>query len=78
VESILQSPAKGGEKIVATKLQAFIGFPSEEVSDGLWYCERLQLWWKDGKVYDRLSASHNGLIGPGAELKKIAKEHRGG
>ena len=58
---------------MTTKYLAFSGEPSVEVGDGLWFCEKLDLWWKDGKVYDRLSAAHNGLIGVGATLRKIIK-----
>ena len=59
---------------MSTKLQAFSGSPSIEISEGLWYCEQRNLYWKDGVTYDELSADHNGLIGVGARLKKIIKE----
>jgi hypothetical protein len=56
-----------------TKFQAFGGASSEEVADGLWYCKQRHLWWKDGVIYDELSASHNGLIGLGEQLRKTLK-----
>lgn len=58
---------------MSTRLQAFGGSPSEELSEGLWYCKQKHLWWKNGVVYDELSASHNGLIGLGAQLKETIK-----
>ena len=30
------------------------------------YSTSLQLYWHKGRVYDQLSASHNGIIGAGA------------
>ena len=53
---------------MTTKYLAFQGEDSEEISQGLWYCKKLHLWWKADIVYDELSASHNGLIGLGATL----------
>lgn len=45
----------------------------KEIESGLWFSEKLAMYWKDGRHYDRLSASHNGLIGAGAKLKKVIK-----
>lgn len=56
-----------------SKYHAFGGYPSKEISPGLYYCGYKKLYWKNGKVYDELSASHNGLIGLGAQLKEIIK-----
>ena len=53
---------------------AFSYEPSEEISPGLFYCKKKHLWWKDGVVYDELSANHNGLIGMGAQLKQVIKD----
>ena len=39
------------------------------------YSPSLQLYWHKGKVYDQLSASHNGIIGAGADLARIIKEY---
>jgi hypothetical protein len=58
------------------KDKAFSFCPSEEISEGLWYCKEKDLYWKDGKVYDQLSASHNGLIGTGVALREMAKYRR--
>ena len=63
---------------MTSKYHAFSGEPSVEVGEGLWFCEKRDLWWKDGKVYDRLSAGHNGLIGAGAILRKVIKVHNEG
>ena len=38
------------------------------------YSTSLQLYWHKGLVYDQLSASHNGIIGAGADLARIIKE----
>lgn len=54
---------------MTSKNKAFSYNPSIEVSPGLFYCRKLNLWWKDGVTYDEGSATHNGLIGVGAELK---------
>ena len=59
---------------MSTKGQAFAYEESEEISDGLWFCAKFKLYWKDGTVYDERSAAHNGLIGHGAELKQLIKE----
>lgn len=56
------------------KYKAFQCNPSEEISPGLWFCEAKGLWWKDGMIYDELSAQHNGIIGAGAQLKNMIKE----
>ena len=55
---------------------AFQYNPSIEISKGLWYCEKKHLWWKNGKVYDELSAHHNGLIGAGALLKELIRRDK--
>lgn len=49
------------------------GIDWQEGPDGLWYSAGKELYWKDGRHYDRLSASHNGLIGAGAQLKEILR-----
>lgn len=59
-----------------SKFRAFGGKPSVEISPGLWFCESRNLYWKDGRVYDELSASHNGLIGLGSQFKQILKENK--
>ena len=41
---------------------------------GLQYSKALNLWYKDGTVYDERSANHNGIIGAGATLKQAIKE----
>lgn len=43
----------------------------KEVTNGLWHSVELKLFWKDGSHYDLLSASHNGLVGAGANLREI-------
>jgi hypothetical protein len=40
------------------------------------YSEQLKLYWKDDRVYDQLSAAHNGLIGSGSRLKEIIRSKR--
>ena len=40
------------------------------------YSPSLQLYWHKGRVYDQLSASHNGIIGTGAALARIIKENK--
>ena len=40
------------------------------------YSPSLQLYWHKGRVYDQLSASHNGIIGAGADLARIIKENK--
>jgi len=56
------------------KALAFNFEPSIEIYPGTWYCEKKQLWWKEGVVYDKLSANHNGIIGVGLQLKSIIKQ----
>lgn len=57
-----------------TRVQAFGGSPSIEISPDLWYCKERNLYWKHGTVYCELSARHNGLIGAGAILRSTIKE----
>ena len=38
------------------------------------YSKSKQLYYYNGKVYDELSASHNGIIGNGYNLKKIIED----
>lgn len=45
----------------------------EDLGNGLSYSPHLELWYKDGMVYDELSANHNGIIGMGAQLKTIVR-----
>ena len=40
------------------------------------YSPSLQLYWHKCRVYDQLSASHNGIIGAGADLARIIKENK--
>ena len=47
----------------------------ESYSDNVDYSPRLGLYWSNGTIYDELSASHNGIIGMGAQLKQVIKEH---
>jgi phosphoglycerate dehydrogenase-like enzyme len=42
-------------------------------SEGFEYSVSLDLYYYQGKVYDELSAKHNGIIGLGSILKEIAK-----
>jgi len=46
----------------------------QQLREGLEYSPRLKLYWYMGQVYDELSARHNGIIGAGAELRRIIKE----
>ena len=50
---------------------AFQYCPSTQVSEDVWYCEKLDLYWHYGVVYSPDSAAHNGIIGMGAQLKEI-------
>jgi hypothetical protein len=50
---------------------AFQYNPSVDLGNGVWYCKSKKLWWKNGTVYDETSASHNGITGPGSQLKKL-------
>ncbi len=59
---------------MTTKFHAFKGESSEEISKGLWYCKRHDLYWKEDTVYCELSARHNGLIGAGADLQQMLRE----
>ena len=33
-----------------------------------------QLYWYKGRVYDQLSASHNGIVGVGHQLRELIKK----
>lgn len=46
----------------------------ERRGDSVFYSAKLNLWYANGKVYDELSARHNGIIGCGALLKKIIQD----
>ena len=46
----------------------------ENIRPDLQYSKHLDLYWYKGKVYDQLSASHNGIIGLGYVLKQVIKE----
>ena len=48
--------------------------PSEEISPGVHYCEKRNLYWKDGTVYCELSARHNGIVGCGADLRQMSRQ----
>lgn len=41
-----------------------------KINDNVEYSKELNLYWHNKRVYDELSATHNGLIGLGAQLKK--------
>ena len=47
----------------------------KEVRPGVEHSKQLQLYYYMNSVYDELSASHNGLIGPGFVLKEVLKCH---
>jgi hypothetical protein len=40
------------------------------------YSPSQQLWYHNNRTYDRRSAEHNGIIGLGAELKRLLGETR--
>jgi len=44
-----------------------------ETSPLVEYSKQCGLYWHAGVAYDELSAIHNGIIGPGAQLKEIIK-----
>jgi hypothetical protein len=46
----------------------------KEVRWDLEYSAELNRYWHNGRLYDELSASHNGLTGLGRQLKDIIKE----
>jgi len=46
------------------------------VSKGVEKSKSLGLYFKDGKVYDERSASHNGIIGLGVTLREIVENSR--
>jgi len=48
----------------------------QSLGDGVEYSPHLKLYWCKGRVYDELSAMHNGIIGPGAQLRRIIAEDR--
>jgi len=48
----------------------------EQIRPDLQYSKSKDLYWHNGKVYDQLSASHNGIIGAGFQLKEVIK-HEG-
>ena len=43
------------------------------VGDNTEFSRSLNLWYKNGVVYDERSAIHNGIIGLGRTLKEIIK-----
>lgn len=45
----------------------------EDVGEGIQHSPSLELWWRGGKVYDRASAQHNGIIGLGRDLADMLK-----
>ena len=45
----------------------------EQINPDTQYSKSRDLWWHKGVAYDRLSASHNGIIGAGAQLKAVIK-----
>lgn len=45
-----------------------------EVLDGVHYDEQNEVWIYKGKKYDARSAFHNGIIGPGATMRRIVRE----
>ncbi len=55
--------------------KAFSCEPHEHLGGGLYHCPSLSLWWKNGVTYDELSASHNGIIGMGAQIKQMIRSH---
>ena len=59
---------------MSTKQLAFQYEDSVDLGDGLWYCEKKRLWWKDGVTYDERSANHNGLIGLGSLCRHLLKK----
>lgn len=46
----------------------------ENIDNRTQYSKSLDLFYIDGRTYDRRSAVHNGIIGLGADLKRIIKE----
>lgn len=46
----------------------------ETLPNGVEYSPSKQLWYFKGMVYDERSARHNGLIGAGADLKRMIEE----
>lgn len=46
------------------------------INDELQYSRVLDLYYYKGKHYCPISAAHNGLIGPGTELKDLIKQGR--
>ena len=45
----------------------------EKIRDDLEYSPSLKLYWYKGRVYDQLSASHNGIVGAGHQLREIIR-----
>ena len=45
---------------------------------GVEYSESKNLYWYRGRVYDELSANHNGIIGAGERLRTAIKENNNG
>ena len=43
------------------------------INNDLEFSSTLQLYYYKGRVYDQLSASHNGIVGAGAQLKDLIK-----
>lgn len=48
----------------------------ERINERTEYSEFLNVFWANGKVYDNRSAVHNGIVGPGAQLKQILKQEQ--
>ena len=40
----------------------------EDQGRGIQYSPSLNLWYRDGMVYNQQSAEHNGITGPGKQL----------
>lgn len=43
-------------------------------SEGVEYSPEKDLYWANNRIYCPLSASHNGIIGVGRELKDLLKQ----
>lgn len=48
----------------------------KEISPGVEYSKELDLYYYKDRIYDALSAAHNGIIGVGRILRNVIKEMR--
>ena len=48
----------------------------KKINEDTEYSEELDRYWRKGRLYDELSASHNGIIGVGKIFKELLKDQK--